>query len=113
MKSPRATRPLWVVLDTRLGGVSRQKLRLRGIDAPEINTAAGRRAFEFLKATLAKAPYLIVRSSKNDKFDRYEADLFIPAKNAVSRSPESLELADLIFINNLLLERGFAVQLDE
>ena len=104
---------LWVALDTGWKGVSRQKLRLRGIDAPEIHTAAGRRAYEFLKSRIARAPFLIVRSSKNDKYDRYETDLFIPMEGADTRHPAALELPQLIFVNNLLLERGFAVRMEE
>lgn len=104
---------LWVALDVGLSGVSRQKLRLRDIDAPELDTAAGRRAYEFLKSTLAKAPFLMVRSYKNDKYDRYETDLFIPAEGAGARNPRALGLSDLVFINNLLLETGHAVLVRE
>lgn len=104
---------LWVALDTGLASVSRQKLRLRGIDAPEIHTAAGKRAYEFLKSTLEKAPFLIVRSYKNDKYDRYETDLFIPVEGADNRNPEALRLENLVFVNNLLLEQGHAVLMRE
>jgi len=99
---------LWVALDTGRRGIGRQKLRLRGIDSPEIKTAAGRRARDFLKKTLAGAPYLIVRTFKNDKYDRYETDLFIPAPGARSLDPAAGGLGRLVFINNLMLERGHA-----
>ena len=102
---------LWVSLDLGLGGIGRQKLRLRDIDAPEIITAAGKRAYEFLKAVLSKAPYLINTSYKNDKYDRYETDLFIPREGADTRDPAKLTLNDLVFINNLMLETGHAIRI--
>ena len=79
-----------------------EKLRLRGIDAPELSTAKGRRAKRFLEALLKKAVKIVVTTTKPDKWDRYLTDLFVTM-------PDGTE----IFVNNLLLERGLARRYDK
>lgn len=55
-----------------------QKLRLRGIDCPEMDTEEGRRAKRFVEARLKGCAFIIVKTIKDrsDKFDRYLADIF-------------------------------------
>ena len=110
----------WVVLDIGLGSISRQKLRLQGIDCPELNTPAGKRAKRFVESLLRGVPFLIVRSSKNDKYDRYEADVFLPARNLRVPAGGTGSIGDQcltdktdkeIFINDLLLKAGHAVRM--
>lgn len=43
---------LWVMLATGMRGASRQKLRLRGIDCPEIDTEEGKKAKQFVISAL-------------------------------------------------------------
>ena len=90
----------WVALDTGLRGIGHQKLRLQGIDCPEINTPEGKAAKKFVEKLLKDVPCLTVLSHKNDKYDRYEADVFFNDKNGKQ-----------IYLNNLLLEKGRAVRL--
>ena len=111
---------LWVMLDTNMRGASRQKLRLRGIDCPEIDTVEGQKAKKFVEDVLKGVPSLTVLSSKNPSFDRYEADVFfIPARNfkitaggtaatgqEYFRDKEGKE----VYLNNLILENGYAVK---
>ena len=78
----------------------RQYLRLRGIDCPEIATDQGKRAKRFVERELSCAPFIILTSSRADKYDRYLADVFY-AKGAVP-------LADLIYLNQKLLDEGLA-----
>jgi hypothetical protein len=80
---------------------TRQTLRLRGIDCPEMDTKAGQEAKAFVQSYIKEAQRIIVRSSRSDKYDRYLADIFIPSGN----EPEP---ATDLFLNNLLLERGHA-----
>lgn len=77
-----------------------QKLRLRGLDAPEIETTDGQEAREFLveKLMKTKTPVLI-RTVKSDKYDRYLADVFI-----------SLPGGDLFYLNQALIEEGLAIR---
>ena len=79
--------------------IGRQKLRLRGIDCPEIKTPEGKAAKKFVESVLSKVPYLTVLSHKNDKYDRYEADVFFTDRHGKE-----------IYLNNLLLETGHAVR---
>lgn len=74
----------------------RQYLRLRGINAPELKTEEGKRARAFVERELSKVPYIILTSSRSDKFDRYLADVFygMPDKE--------------IYLNQLLLDEGLA-----
>ena len=92
----------WVVLDIGTREISRQKLRLRGIDCPEIDTKEGQAAKKFVESVLKDFPYLTVLSSKNTTHDRYEADVFYTDKGGKE-----------VYLNNLLLEKGYAVRMTE
>ncbi len=87
---------------------TRQTLRLRGIDAPEIDTPEGKRAKKFVEQELAAVPYVIISSTKSDKYDRYLADVFYqPSASAghprAGGDPEK-------FLNNELLAKRLAVR---
>ncbi|MFA5159669.1 MAG: thermonuclease family protein, partial [Candidatus Omnitrophota bacterium] len=86
-----------------------QTLRLRGIDAPEITTADGMEAKKALEKML-KMPgngkretqtkagvQVLVKTTKPDKYDRYLADIFVAG----------------VFVNQQLVEKGFAVIVEE
>jgi hypothetical protein len=90
----------WVAMGTGLRGVAHQKLRLQGIDCPEIDTPEGKAAKKFVETLLSGAPYLTVLSHKNDNHDRYEADVFFEDKTGKQ-----------VYLNNLLLEKGHAVRM--
>ena len=113
----------WVALDTGLRGIGHQKLRLQGIDCPEINTPEGKAAKRFVEAVLRDVPYLTVLSHKNDKYDRYEADVFfLPARSlkasaggtcAMGHKCNEDKNGKQVYLNNLLLEHGHAVRMKE
>ena len=69
---------LLVTFDFGLESFISQKLRLRGIDCPEMDTDAGQRAKRFVEARFLGLPFTIVKTTKDrsDKFDRYLADVF-------------------------------------
>jgi endonuclease YncB( thermonuclease family) len=94
---------LKVRLDLGFNVWVRQVLRLRGLDCPELGTAAGNEAKAFVRFYLKEAQQIIVRSSRSDKYDRYLADIFIPQ----SAKPDSVRD---IYLNNLLLEKRHAVR---
>ncbi|MFA5168701.1 MAG: DUF1016 N-terminal domain-containing protein [Candidatus Omnitrophota bacterium] len=109
------------VVDLGFGITTTQTLRLRGIDAPEIATADGMKAKEFLESVIAspvgakqsqddeiatssrqpakllamtaKFPILI-KTVKSDKYDRYLADVFVES----------------VYINQKLIDEGLAVR---
>jgi len=106
----------WAAIDADRGQITRQKLRLRGIDCPEINTREGKAAKKFVESVLAGVPSLTVFSYKNDNHDRFEADVFLPAQGlkllAKGTGPECLndQNGRDVFLNNLLIEQGHAVR---
>ncbi len=67
---------LWSQIDCGFGTLTRQKLRFKGIDCPEIKTLKGQRAKQFVENTLGKCKFIIVQTHKSDKYDRYLADIF-------------------------------------
>ena len=95
---------LLVEVDCGFGSRIKQRLRLRGIDAAELKTAAGRRAHAFIKSELAALDFVIVKTFRPDKYDRYLADVFfLPgAEDAQQVAAEG------IFLNGLLVKKGLA-----
>ena len=71
---------LLVQVDLGFGLWTRQYLRLRGIDAPEMDSNGGRKAKHFTQAELSGVPYIVITSSRSDKYDRYLADIFYETK---------------------------------
>ena len=88
---------LIVKIDLGFENRIRQYLRLRGIDAPELSTEAGRKAKAFVERELAKAPHVLLTSSRSDKYDRYLADVFYEK-----------EPGQELYLNQLLLDQGLA-----
>ncbi len=74
-----------------------QKLRLRGIDCPEIDTEEGRRAKRFVEARLKGCDFIVVKTYKDrtDKFDRYLADVFYAPQLPQSREAASTPRAQV------------------
>ncbi|MBI3313749.1 MAG: thermonuclease family protein [Candidatus Omnitrophica bacterium] len=67
------------LIDLGFGFSTFQTLRLRGIDAPEIESREGKEAKAFLEKEILNktgAP-IVIRTVKSDKYDRYLADLFV------------------------------------
>ena len=49
---------------------------MRGVDAPEMSTAEGRKARDFLGREFEKVDHVILSSTRSDKYGRYLADVF-------------------------------------
>lgn len=95
---------LKVRLDLGFDSWCRQVLRLRDLNCPEIDTKEGLAAKAFVQSHLKEASVIIVRSSRSDKYDRYLADVFIPAGGEQGEPDAETDL----YLNNLLLEGGHA-----
>jgi hypothetical protein len=72
---------LWVLIDLGFGFSTKQQLRLRGLDAPEISSRDGQEAKRFVERELRSSPEIIIASTQSDKYDRYLADIFYQTKN--------------------------------
>lgn len=83
----------WALVDLGFGITTKQQLRLRGLDAPEIEGADGKEAKAFLESVLAGPAPVMITSSRSDKYDRYLADVW----------------ARETYVNQELLDKGLAV----
>ena len=95
---------LLVAIDQGFGVWTQQRLRLRGIDAPEKNTLAGKKAKFYVEQCLKGLEFIIVKTCKTDKYDRYLADVFyMPGEEDIERVSRQG-----MFLNQQLLDEGFA-----
>ena len=105
-----------VVVDLGFGVRSVQTLRLRGIDCPELVSAEGKQAKAFVESVITASllsgdsktrgkqshPFILIKTTKSDKYDRYLADIFFTDSQGKQQ-----------YLNNLLLEKGHAVRVRE
>jgi endonuclease YncB( thermonuclease family) len=94
----------WLNIDCGFKVWTRKKVRLRGIDAPELSTKEGRKAKEFVEAKLKEVDFVVVKTYKDDKYGRYLADVFYLKGEA---DPQKV-LEESTFLNQELLDRGLA-----
>jgi len=95
---------LWVNIDCGFDTWIDQKVRLRGIDTPEMDTSEGQRARRFVESALRKCSVLAITTTKPDKYDRYLADVFyLPEESDVN-----VVLENGMFLNRELIEAGLA-----
>ncbi len=80
------------------------RVRLRGIDAPEITTALGRRAYRYVKKALGNRP-VVIKTYREEKYGRYLIDLFYMRKKVAD--PQIIA-REGIFLNQELLDLGLA-----
>lgn len=95
---------LIVHIQNIFGVLIRQRVRLRGIDTPELGTKAGKRAKAFVEIALADHAFVGITSTKPDAYDRYLVDVFIPNEN--DRGQDIIDHGRCL--NQVLLEEGLA-----
>ena len=94
---------LYVILDLGFKTSHREKLRLRGINAPELNTLEGAKSSAALKRILKDVPFLVVKTSAVDVYGRYVCDIFLSEKN---KNSDPQKVADEgAFLNQILLDK--------
>jgi endonuclease YncB( thermonuclease family) len=79
-------------VDLGFGCATRQYLRLRGINTPKVETAAGRQARDFVKKALGSHVTIQFSTKKRGPYDRYISDVWIGDT----------------YLNNLLLQEHLA-----
>jgi endonuclease YncB( thermonuclease family) len=95
---------LWATIDLGFGLWADRKLRLRGIDTPELKTARGIHARDYLTKTLEEDDTFVVTITKVDLYDRYFADLFV-----LSGESDPVVIArEGRFVNRELIAEGLA-----
>ena len=94
----------WFQVDLGFDWWSLQDLRLRGIDCPEINTPAGKRAKRFVEKELKPCTFVVIKTYASDKYARYLTDIFyLPGETDVQKVAD-----EGIFLNQRLLDLGLA-----
>ncbi|MFC1646032.1 DUF1016 N-terminal domain-containing protein [Candidatus Omnitrophota bacterium] len=98
---------IWLNIDLGFDCWIREKIRLRGIDTPEIATVKGQQAKKFVESRLKQVKFVIAKTYKSDKYERYLTDIFYQSNE------ENLEtvLEQGIFLNQELLDEGLAVSM--
>ena len=91
----------------------KEKLRLRGLDCPEMDTPEGTAAKRFVETLVAGAKSVTITTFKPDKWDRYLADVFLAMDGEGGRAQQDCAPTGEIFLNNALLANGHAVRMDE
>ena len=104
-----------VLIDLGFGVHTMQRLRLYGIDAPEMKTEAGKIAKEYVKSVLLGADaamFVYVRTLK-DKKDKYGRKLavvyFDPVSMLLDQDESKIEMMDRSF-NKQIVQNGHAVE---
>lgn len=91
---------LWVKVYLEPGRWVKQKLRLRDLDCPEMDTPEGQAAKTGVESLVARASSVTICTTKPDKYDRYLADVFLNGPDGE------------VYLNNELLANGHAVRKD-
>ncbi len=81
-----------------------EKIRLRGVDTPELGTPGGKEAKTFVEKTLADTPFVVLRTYKTDRYSRYVADVFYDPLLAT----KAKVFAKGKFLNQELLDKKLA-----
>jgi endonuclease YncB( thermonuclease family) len=98
---------LLVQMDLGFGVFIEQRLRLRGLDAPEIEDREGQKAKKFVENELKGCPFLILKTYGSDIFDRYLVDVFYLKDGWKTEKV----IEEGYFLNNRLLQEGLAKRL--
>jgi micrococcal nuclease len=97
---------LWVNIDLGFNSWTKQKLRLRGINASELSSSSGKSAKEYIEARLKGCGFIVVKTYWRDKYTRYLADVFYDKKET---DYETL-IQNGKFLNQELLDKHYAVK---
>ena len=92
---------LWMKIYLRPRHRLKEKLRLRGLDFPEMDTAEGKAAKQFVERLIQPVQAITITTTKPDKYDRYLSDIFLTQASGKE-----------IFLNGALFENGHAAPKD-
>jgi len=100
---------LLVVINAGFGNVVHWRLRLHGIDCPELSTTEGREAKRYVEGLLPRGTRIVIKSTKTDVHGRFVADLFF--KEGGAAGFEEI-VAGGVWLNQHLLDQGLARRKD-
>jgi endonuclease YncB( thermonuclease family) len=99
---------LWVEIDCGFGVSIKEKLRLRGIDTPEMSGDEGVMARLFVGERLKEGSTIVLTTSRSDLYDRYVADVFF----LPNEEDTAVILAQGLYLNRELLIAGLATRIE-
>jgi endonuclease YncB( thermonuclease family) len=102
---------LCVGIDVGFGMKLHEKLRLRGINTPELKTAAGKRAKRYVEKLLPVGTRIVIKSRKTitDQHGRFVMDVFYLKPDSTA----SEIIAGGTYLNQHLLDTGLAERMAE
>lgn len=102
---------LLVIIRSGLKVILRDRLRLRGIDTPELGTPEGEAAKRYVMKLLPAGAILVLKSnkSKTDTHGRFVVDVFYLQDE---KDPERI-IKEGTYLNQHLLDEGYAVRMKE
>jgi endonuclease YncB( thermonuclease family) len=102
---------LLVLVEAGFRIIMRDRLRLRGIDCPEVGTPEGDRAKRYVEKFLPSGSVIVLKSHKDktDQHGRFVVDVFY--KQGVEDAREIIK--DGTYLNQELLDKGYAVRMVE
>jgi endonuclease YncB( thermonuclease family) len=96
---------LLVTIDLGFSLIKEQRLRLRGIDAPELGEPGGSASKRFVESELKNTQFIIIKTYGTDLYDRFLVDIFyLPGEEDSNRV-----IHEGKFLNNELLNEGLAI----
>ncbi len=103
---------LVVLIDTGFGNILEEKLRLRGVNTPELGTPEGEKAKKFVEKLLPAGTVIVLKSQKStDPHGRFVVDIFYLHPTGEGGGPEIIESGE--YLNQVLLDKGYAVRMKE
>jgi endonuclease YncB( thermonuclease family) len=102
---------LLALIEVGFGIIVRDRLRLRGIDTPALGTPTGERAKRFVAKLLPAGSTIVIKShkGKTDPYGRFVADVFYQEEV----EDAAVIIADGVYLNQELLDKGHAVRMAE
>ena len=88
----------------------KQRIRLAGIDAPEMKTIEGQKSFEYLRDLAASISEVVVRTNKVDIYGRFIGDVFYLEYE--DKGTDKIEIFEKgVYLNEKIVQNGMAVVL--
>jgi len=101
---------LLALIEVGFGIIVRDRLRLRGINCPELSTPEGEYAKKYVEKLLPAGSAIVLKSHKckTDIYGRFVADVFF--QEGVD-DPDAV-IKDGVYLNQRLLDEGLAVRME-
>jgi endonuclease YncB( thermonuclease family) len=100
---------LLVLIDAGFGNVVRERLRLRGMNTPELGTPEGDKAKRYVTGLLPAGSLIVIKTYRTDDYGRFVVDTFY--KTGCNDPEEIIENGE--YLNQVLLDKGYAVRMAE